>query len=100
MELLESSKKTNLIFCNVDNGTIDLHDIVLKDTHVLKRFELENVSDSKVIVHISSDLSQVKFQLQNENLSEEYDQIFWDVIQNDDFNQVSLRFFPSFFFSF
>lgn len=80
-----------LLKTNLKDNSITLDKVVLKETHVLKRFTITNLVPFTVKVAFTlNDLSteQIKFQIENENLRDDKrDEL--DPIQADHFNQVT-----------
>jgi hypothetical protein len=71
---------------NLPNNLLDLSNVVLKDTYVLRAVEVVSLCDVELKIKLQSNLGeQLAFQLENENLREGSVGQF----QADDFNQVS-----------
>jgi hypothetical protein len=72
---------------NLTNNVLELSNVVLKDTYVLRVVEVTNLCDAELKINLHSNLGeQLAFQLENENVRVgsvgQY--------QADDFNQVCI----------
>jgi hypothetical protein len=74
-----------LFTTSITNNIIELKNVVLKETFVLKKFEIVSLCDVPLTISLKSDLGeQIAFQLENENLVDTSE----TPLQSDDFNQV------------
>lgn len=74
-----------LFTTNLSSNVLELSNVVLKDTYVLRAVEVVSLCDQELSIKLQSNLGeQLGFQLENENLREGSVGPF----QADDFNQV------------
>eukprot|EP01133_Synstelium_polycarpum_P011912 gene11912-13878_t len=74
-----------MIRTSLVNGRLEINDVVLKDTFVLRNFKIVSVVDYPVTVALRSQISQIAFQESNENLPDADTEV---PVQDDDFNQL------------
>lgn len=74
-----------LFTTNLASNELQLNNVVLKDTYVLRKVEVESLSDLELKINLKSNLGELLgFQLENENLQGEN----MGPLQADDSNQV------------
>ncbi|EGC35017.1 hypothetical protein DICPUDRAFT_79246 [Dictyostelium purpureum] len=74
-----------IIKTSLNGSKLEFNEVILKETYVLRNFKLTNIVDYPVQVKLKSDLPQIAFQLNNENMQDDSDET---PIQDDDFNQL------------
>ncbi|KAF2076702.1 hypothetical protein CYY_002015 [Polysphondylium violaceum] len=74
-----------IIKTSLNGSRLELNEVVYKETYVLRNFKLINTVDYPVQVKLTSDLKQIAFQLNNENMQDDSNET---PIQDDDYNQL------------
>ncbi|GAM18857.1 hypothetical protein SAMD00019534_020320 [Acytostelium subglobosum LB1] len=74
-----------MIRTSLQSNKLEIDDVVLKDTYVLRNLKITSLVDHPVTVSLRSDLQQIAFQSTNENLQDTDTEI---PVQDDDFNQL------------
>ncbi|EFA77122.1 hypothetical protein PPL_09877 [Heterostelium album PN500] len=78
-------QQQQLIKTSIVSGKLEIDDVVLKDTYVLRNLKVQSQVDYPLTVSLRSDLAQIAFQSTNENLQDTETEV---PVQDDDFNQL------------
>ncbi len=64
-----------LFTTDIPEQMLNLGSVLIRDVHVLRKFDIVNLDDSEIVVSLSSSLSeQIGFQITNENLEGDLDE--------------------------
>lgn len=89
----EVAQQQQLFRVDLPKGVLDLGKCLLNDTHVLRAFQITNLSENPLRLNISTDATEsLSFQLSNENLSGlPIETPLATTLQEDRFNNVRIE---------